>query len=205
MIKMNEILIATNNPGKLREIKELLKSLPIKIIAPRDLEISIEVDEDGKTYFENAYKKAIAYQKASGGVLTLADDSGLEVAALDGLPGINSHRFSAKQNASDLDRRISLLERLLGHPEPWNACFHCEIVIMGSSGNCFRAHGKCEGEIIANERGTNGFGYDPIFYLPQKGKTMAELTDQEKNQVSHRANAIKKALTYLRSLSISEE
>jgi len=163
---------------------------------PSELDITIDVIEDGNSYYENALKKALAFFSSSG-MVTLADDSGLEVEALGGLPGLRSHRFSPILNATDQDRRNHLLQRLESFPRPWLATFHCEIVIVDKSGLVFHSHGTCEGEIIPEERGSNGFGYDPIFFMPDQNATMAELSDQIKNQVSHRANALRAAVPIL--------
>lgn len=198
-MKINNLLIASNNSNKLEEIKAILGDLPVKLLTPSDLGNMIDVSEDGKSYYENALKKALAFFTSSG-MVTLADDSGLEVEALGGLPGLISHRFSPMPNATDKDRRDYLLQRLEPFPRPWLATFHCEIVIVDKSGAIFHSHGICEGEIIPEERGSNGFGYDPIFFMPDHSATMAELSDLVKNQVSHRANALRAAVPILRSV-----
>ena len=195
-MNMNELLIASNNTNKLGEIKAILGDIPVKLLMPSELEITIDVPEDGKSYYENALKKAQAFFALSR-MVTLADDSGLEVDALGGLPGLRSHRFSPIPNATDKDRRDHLLQRLEPFPRPWLATFHCEIVIVDKSGSVFHSHGTCEGEIIPEERGSNGFGYDPIFLMPDHSATMAELSDLIKNQVSHRANALRAAVPIL--------
>jgi XTP/dITP diphosphohydrolase len=196
---MNELLIASNNTNKLGEIKAILGDLQVRLLMPSDLGITIDVLEDGNSYYENALKKAQAFFTHSGRV-TLADDSGLEVEALGGLPGLRSHRFSPIPNATDKDRRDYLLQRLEPFPHPWLATFHCEIVIVDKSGSIFHSHGTCEGEIIPEELGSNGFGYDPIFFMPDQNATMAELSDQIKNQVSHRANALRSAIPILSAI-----
>lgn len=185
---MSELLLATNNPGKLREIQALLADLGIELLTPDQLGIEFQVDETGKSYAENAALKATALARATG-MLTLGDDSGLEVDALDGAPGLHSARFSSKPGATDADRRAYLLQCLQGRARPWRARFRCLIAITSGEQVQF-AEGICEGEIIPEERGSNGFGYDPIFLLPDLGKTMAELTMQEKNYLSHRARAV---------------
>jgi XTP/dITP diphosphohydrolase len=152
----------------------------------------MEVDETGQSYAENAVLKARAFYRASH-MATLADDSGLEVDALGGLPGLRSARFSPLPNASDADRRNYLLSFLREKPRPWKAHFHCTIALVFPNGEPQIAEGECNGEIIPEERGNNGFGYDPIFLLPEMGCTMAELTDQQKNQLSHRARALQAA------------
>jgi XTP/dITP diphosphohydrolase len=196
---MRNILIGTNNKGKVREIKALLHGMDVTLFTLADLGINFEVEEDGNTYAENASKKAITYARASG-MPALGDDSGLEVDALDGMPGLHSHRFNPLPNASDADRRKYLLERLAGKPRPWNACFHATIAVADASGSVELANGTCEGIIIPEERGNNGFGYDPIFFIPVFNRTMAELSMTEKNQVSHRAMAIKNAIPLIKQV-----
>jgi XTP/dITP diphosphohydrolase len=196
---MAKLLLASGNPGKLREIQALLADLGAEIVLPRDLGIHLEVVEDGSTYAENAAQKALAFAQASG-LLTLADDSGLEVEVLDGAPGIYSARYSPKPNATDADRRIHLLQQLRDFPFPWRARFYCTVAMAIPAGKVELAVGICPGEIIPVERGNDGFGYDPIFLLPELGRTMAELTMQEKNTLSHRARAIQAARPLLREL-----
>jgi XTP/dITP diphosphohydrolase len=133
---------------------------------------------------------------------TLADDSGLEVDLLGGQPGLHSARYSPIKNANDADRRKLLLEKLAGKPKPWGAHFKCTVAFINPIGEIFTATGQCNGEIIAEERGQNGFGYDPLFLFPQLGKTMAELDLQEKNMISHRALAIKAILPRLSRLHV---
>lgn len=190
---MKKVLIATTNLGKVEEFRALFASVPIELVTLCDLDVNIEVVEDGTTYQQNAGKKAQAYARESG-LITLSDDSGLEVDALDGAPGIYSARFSVKENATDADRRAYLLSKLADKPQPWTARFHATIAIAYPDNTLLFRDGVCEGEIIREERGVNGFGYDPIFYIPTLKKTMAELTMEEKNQLSHRALAAKKTL-----------
>lgn len=196
---MNELLIASNNTNKLGEIKAILGDIPVRLLMPSDLDITIDVIEDGNSYYENALKKAQTFFTHTG-MVTLADDSGLEVEALGGLPGLRSHRFSPVFNATDKDRREYLLHRLARFARPWSATFHCEIVIVDRAGCISHVHGTCSGEIIPVERGANGFGYDPIFFMPGQNATMAELSDQIKNQVSHRANALRNAVPILSTM-----
>jgi XTP/dITP diphosphohydrolase len=183
------LLIASSNKGKLAEIMALLKDVPLEALLPADAGIHLDVEEDGQTYAENSLKKALAYCAASG-LVTLADDSGLEVDALGGLPGLHSARFSGKPGATDSDRRQFLLEKLKDHPRPWPAAFKSTVVIATPDGRTFTLDGECRGLIIPEERGNNGFGYDPIFLVEGLDRTMAELTMEEKNQLSHRARAI---------------
>ncbi len=193
------ILIATNNKGKVDEIKALLDGLGLALLTPADLGISLDVVEDGQTYAENAAKKAAAFARASG-LVALGDDSGLEVDALGGQPGLHSHRFCPIPNATDADRRKYLLERLDDKPRPWTARFRATVAIALPSGEVKLAAGQCEGKIIPEERGSNGFGYDPIFFIPELGHTMAELEMNEKNCLSHRARAIRNAVPILREV-----
>ncbi|MBC7877134.1 MAG: RdgB/HAM1 family non-canonical purine NTP pyrophosphatase [Anaerolineales bacterium] len=196
---MEKLLIATNNNGKVKELKELLKNTGIELITPFDIGLDLEVDEDGTTYAENAIKKAVAFAHASG-LTSLADDSGVEVEALNGAPGLFSKRYSPKLNASNADRRAYMLENLKGKPRPWKARFHATIAIATSEKDVQVAEGNCYGEIIPEERGTGGFGYDAIFLLPELNKTMAELEQEEKNRFSHRAKAVMNAIPILREI-----
>lgn len=186
---MEKVLLATTNLGKILEMKALLQGLPAEMVTPLDLGLNLDVEEGGETYAENAELKVRAFAKVTG-LLTLADDSGLEVAALGGLPGIRSARFAPEPGATDADRRAYLIQRLHGLPRPWEARFHCTIALAGPFGPVRFAEGECCGEIIPQERGTNGFGYDPLFLIPQLGLTMAELSIEQKNKLSHRARAV---------------
>jgi XTP/dITP diphosphohydrolase len=196
---MLRLLLATNNPGKLHELAPLLDDIPLHIVTPRTLGLQLDVEETGTTYTENARLKAAAFAQASG-LLTLADDSGLEVDALNGAPGVYSARY-AGEAASDADRRAKLLHVLRQVPAPRRARFRCVIAIAQPSGaiDCFE--GVCDGEIILEERGANGFGYDPVFYVPEQKCTMAELPAAVKNQLSHRARAAQAARLFLCTLA----
>jgi len=182
--------MATRNEGKIKELQELLQGLDAEILIPGQLGLNLVIAERGETYLENAAKKAAVYA-AESKLLSLADDSGLEVNALGGAPGIYSARYSPKAGADDKDRRDYLLEQLQDQPKPWTATFHCTVVLATPVGETQFAIGECHGEIVPEERGAGGFGYDPIFMVSNLGKTMAELTMVEKNQVSHRSLAIK--------------
>jgi XTP/dITP diphosphohydrolase len=186
---MKKLLLATNNPGKVDEMRAILANLDLQLLTPSEIGLDLQVSEDGTTYAENATLKAVAFAKASG-LISLADDSGLEVDVLDGLPGLHSHRFAPWPEATDADRRNYLLEMLQGKERPWLAHFHATVALALPEGVVRLASGECRGEIIPDERGSNGFGYDPIFYIPALDKTMAELGMQEKNRLSHRANAL---------------
>jgi XTP/dITP diphosphohydrolase len=194
---MLKLLLASNNKDKIIEIQALLEGMDIRLITPADLRLDLQVEENDESYSENAAHKAASFGKATG-LVSLADDSGLEVDALGGLPGVRSHRFSPKEGATDADRRLYLLERLQGVPRPWSAHFHCTVAVYSPSGETFFAEGNCYGEITPEERGSNGFGYDPIFFVPQFGLTMAELSLEQKNRISHRAVAIRSAFPILK-------
>jgi len=193
------MLLASNNPGKVLEMRELLADLPLELLTPDQLNLQVDVEENGTTYAENAVIKALAYARASR-LLTLGDDSGLEVDLLGGLPGVRSARFSIKPGATDADRRAYLLQRLKPYPPPWLARFRCTIAVATPQDELYLTEGECPGEIIPIERGENGFGYDPIFLLPELGLTMAELRPEEKNRLSHRARAIQAARPLLTKL-----
>lgn len=197
--EMKKLLIATNNKGKVKELQELLKDTGLELVTPADIHLDLEVEEDGTTYAENAAKKAIAFAHASG-LISLADDSGLEVDALNGAPGLYSKRYSPNPNATDADRRTYMIENLRGKPRPWTAHFHATIAIAIPSHGVHIAEGNCHGEIIPEERGSGGFGYDAIFLLTELNKTMAELEMEEKNHLSHRALAIMNATPILEKI-----
>ena len=190
-----DILVATYNLGKAREYRELLGPLDAGLVFPLELGLRIDVPENAATYVENATQKASAHARASG-LITLADDSGLEVDALDGAPGIRSARYTRGQ---DSDRTVALLAALSDAPlEQRTARFRCAIVIDSPDGSRLHAEGVCEGLISGEPSGAGGFGYDPVFYLPEHGCTMAELPPDVKNRISHRARAVEAALPLLR-------
>jgi XTP/dITP diphosphohydrolase len=192
-----KLLVATQNPGKVREFRLLLAPLEATICFPSDLGLSIDVPEDGDTYADNAGQKALAYAQASG-LLTLADDSGLEVDALDGAPGIHSARYTL---GHDADRVAALLAHLRDvPPDQRTARFRCVVVIAPPDGKTHNAEGVCEGRIASEPAGRGGFGYDPVFFLPDYNCTMAQLAQEEKNRISHRARAVEAALPKLRAL-----
>lgn len=196
---MPKLLIATENQGKLREFQELLAGLGYELVTPRQVGLTLNVVEDGDTYAENAGKKARAYAAASG-LVALADDSGLEVEALDGAPGLYSARYHPRPGASDADRRAYMLENLGEKPRPWKAHFHATVAVATPGGELYFAEGNCYGEIIPEERGAGGFGYDPIFLVGGLGYTMAELSMDEKNRLSHRALAVQSAIPILKKV-----
>jgi XTP/dITP diphosphohydrolase len=186
------LLIATTNTGKQREYRELLRSLESELVFPGDLGIDLEVEEDGATYRENASKKALAFARVSD-LPAMADDSGLEVDALGGEPGVRSSRY-AGEGADDPKRRAFLLGKLRAVPAPRAARFVCVIAVALPDGTVAFAEGECRGEIVPAERGANGFGYDPIFQLEGESRTMAEISAEEKNRISHRARAAQAAI-----------
>ena len=193
---MTSLLIATSNPGKQHEYQKLLAPLNLSLHTPRDLGLSIVVHENGNSYTENARIKALGYAQASG-MLTLADDSGLEVDALGGEPGLYSARYAGNK-ANDTDRYRLLLQKLERIPwEKRTARFRCVIVLATPDGKTYSTEGVCNGLIATEPRGNHGFGYDPIFYLPQYGQTMAELPTDIKNRISHRGRALQKMVPIL--------
>ena len=196
---MSKLLIASNNKGKLKEMRLLLQSLDSQLVSPEELGLELEVEESGQTYAENAALKGAAFARESG-LLTLADDTGLEVNALNGAPGLHSKRFSPQPGATDAHRRALLIDRLRDFSPPWEARFCCVIAVVTPSGKTHFFEGECPGEIISQERGRHGFGYDAIFLLPDVGLTMAELELERKNLVSHRARAVQAALPVLKTL-----
>jgi XTP/dITP diphosphohydrolase len=196
---MKKLLIATNNKGKVKEFQDLLKGTGFELVTPADINLNLEVEEDGTTYAENAAKKAHAFAHASG-LVSLADDSGLEVDALDGAPGLYSARYHPKPGANDADRRAYMIENLKDKPRPWTAHFHATIAIAPPEQDVYIVEGNCYGEIIPQERGTGGFGYDPIFLFPELSRTMAELEMEEKNRLSHRAKAVMNAIPILKKI-----
>jgi XTP/dITP diphosphohydrolase len=192
------LLLATNNPGKAAEYRALLEGCGWELVTPRDLALDLEVEEPGGDYAENATIKAEAFAKASG-LVALADDSGIEVEALGGAPGPLSARFGG--DISDAQRAALLLERLKGlPPERRSALFRCLIAVARPEGEVSLFEGQCEGWVAEEPRGESGFGYDPVFLLPERGLTLAELPPEEKNAVSHRGRAARQARALLEGL-----
>lgn len=188
--RIRKFILATRNRGKLKEIREMLADLPFEVLSMEDAGIFESIEESGNTFEENALIKA---RKVSGiaGEIAMADDSGLEVDFLDGKPGVRSSRF-AGEGASDRDRNDKLLRLLEGVPfDKRNARFVCAVAVAFPDGRHFTARGCCEGFISLSARGENGFGYDPIFYLPEYNMTMAQLSSGEKNRISHRGKALR--------------
>jgi XTP/dITP diphosphohydrolase len=195
-----KLLLATNNTGKVSEYRSLLAGIPFDLVTPKELGITMAVEETGATYRENARLKVCA-MAAQSGLLTLADDSGLEVAALQGAPGVLSARY-AGENATNDERIVYLLSKLKDVPlEKRSARFYCVIAIAKPDGTVQFCDGECRGVIAFAASGQQGFGYDPVFYLSEFGKTMAELPADVKNQISHRAIAAQKAKKLLLTMA----
>jgi len=199
---MKRFIVATNNQGKLVELLAILHDLPVELVTLAGAGLKLDVAETGQTYAENATLKAEAAAEASG-LVSLGDDSGLEVAALHGAPGLFSARY-AGPGAGDAARRSKLLEVLRNVQAPRPARFCCVLAVAVPGGETRAFEGTCEGEIIFEERGQHGFGYDPIFYVPAYQRTMAELPPELKNQISHRARATLAAKAYLERLAGKE-
>jgi len=196
---MPKLLLATFNHGKIEEYRILLDGLGYDITRLAEAGIRTVITESLNSYQQNARLKATAYAKLSG-LLTLADDSGLEVDALGGEPGVKSARF-AGETATDAERVSLLLARLVGVPwERRTAHFKCVIAVATPQGRVEICYGECDGMIALEPKGVNGFGYDPVFFLPDQGKTMAELPTSIKNRISHRARACQKVHQVLQRL-----
>jgi XTP/dITP diphosphohydrolase len=219
---IHSLVIATNNHGKLRELRHLLEGMPIRLLSLADAgRESFNVVEDGQTFVENAIKKANAVAEATM-MLTLADDSGLEVDALGGRPGVRSARF-AHARATDAENNAALQEALdeladadpqsgiaLGPimPMTFTARFRCALALVDPFSNDGKPHvveGVCEGEILRTPRGSGGFGYDPLFLVQGQDRTMAELTELEKARLSHRARACEKMKLVLEKVLLARE
>ena len=202
MAETQKLLVATGNPGKLREVSQMLTGMPFEVLSLQDLGISMEVEETGATFAENAILKAKAYC-ASAGALTLADDSGLVVDALDGRPGVRSARYGG-EGLTDPQRVELLLKELVEVPwEKRMARFHCVIALAWPEGRLETVEGVVEGIIQYEPKGTNGFGYDPVFHLPERGCTTAQLETSDKNRISHRGQAVRKAAQLLLKLGVA--
>lgn len=191
-----KLLLATRNEGKKEEIRALLQGSDYEVITLNDLNDGDEVVENGNSFFENALIKAKYYQKKYR-YITLSDDSGLEVEALGGAPGINSARYAGPDHNDKANMNKLLVE--MKDIENRKAAFVCSVVICHDR-FCFKSEGRLEGEIAYEPKGSHGFGYDPIFYLPQLGKTLAELEPEMKNQISHRGQAIRAAIVKLKEV-----
>jgi XTP/dITP diphosphohydrolase len=195
---LKKMLVATRNGGKVREFQYFLGSAGIEVLGLADLSITKDFEENGTTFAENARLKALRYSLEAP-LPVLADDSGLEVAALDGRPGIYSARY-AGEGAGDSDRIEKLLWEMRNHPGSREARFVCALALAQNGRLLLEAEGECRGLVSEHPRGSNGFGYDPIFLFPELGRTYAELTEDEKNRYSHRSNATHALLGKLGSI-----
>ncbi|MGN0329715.1 MAG: XTP/dITP diphosphatase [Kineothrix sp.] len=192
-----KIVFATGNAGKMKEIREILKDLDCEVCSMKEMGIDIPIEENGKTFEENAVIKAEAVAAACGEIV-LADDSGLEIDYLNGEPGIYSARYMGEDTPYSI-KNANLIERLKGVPEDLRgARFVCVIAAVFPDGEVVSTYGEVKGRIAHSERGSNGFGYDPVFFLPEFGRTTAELSDHEKNSISHRGEALRKMKEELR-------
>lgn len=190
---MERIIFATGNAGKMKEIREILGDLNIKVLSMKEAGITLDIEENGSSFEENAIikAKAVAAHPNAHGAVVLADDSGLEIDYLNGEPGIYSARYMGEDTSYRIKNQ-NLMDRLSGVPdEQRTARFVCAIAAVFPDGEIKTALGTIEGKIGYEERGTNGFGYDPIFYLPDMSRSTAQLTPEEKNGISHRGNALR--------------
>ena len=195
---MLEILIATNNLGKVKEIKDILDGHQIKILTMKDFPHLPKIEEDGKTYQENAFKKARKISEYSGKIC-LADDSGLEIEYLKEKPGI----YSSRWGNSDEERINKVLKLLENVPiNKRNAKFVCAVVLVFPDGKTYMVKEECKGSITFSPKGEHGFGYDPIFLVPEYNKTFAELGDKIKNQISHRGKAMRRMVDIINEISV---
>ncbi len=185
-----KVVLATRNRGKISELQTLLRDLGVKVISMDEAGEVPEIIEDGTTFRENAMKKALVVSRATG-LTAIADDSGLEVNALDGRPGVFSARYSG-EGATDRKNYLKLLDEMQDVPDDKRtARFRCVMVACRPDGECISSDGSCKGRIIKEPRGTQGFGYDPVFVPEEDSRTMAELTKKEKNRISHRGRALR--------------
>jgi XTP/dITP diphosphohydrolase len=195
-----EVIVATRNKGKLREFRDALKGLNLRVHGLSDFPDVPEIEEDGQSFTENALKKARFYSGVLG-KLILADDSGLEVDSLKGQPGVRSARY-AGERATSRENNQKLLREMQGVPiSKRGARFRCIIAVRSPGGREVLAEGACKGRIGFKEKGRKGFGYDPLFMLPRDGRTMAELSIVEKNKISHRGKALRKIRKIIQSFS----
>lgn len=195
---MDKIVFATANEGKVKEIKEILKDFPIEVVSMKEMGITADIEENGATFEENSLIKARALAKLTG-LPALADDSGLEVDYLNGEPGIYSARYLGRDTDYDYKNNYIIDKLSEAKGEERSARFVCVISLVLPDGREFVERGVVEGLIGYEQKGENGFGYDPIFYLPEYGKTSAELPPEEKNRISHRG----KALTAMKKLIVT--
>ena len=195
---MKQVVIATKNKGKAKDFEALFQPLGFEVVTMFDVAPDMEIEETGTTFEENAVLKAETLAKELQ-TIVIADDSGLAVDALDGAPGVYSARYAGDHD--DEANIVKVLENLAGVPEDKRtARFMCALAIAGPELETTTVFGTCEGVILEEKRGTNGFGYDPIFFVPALGRAMAELTPEEKGAISHRGNAIRKLADVLPTL-----
>jgi len=196
---MGDLLLASQNPGKLAEMRQLVAGLPFRVVGPREVGILDAPEETGRSFLENAVLKARYYARRSG-LLTVADDSGLSVDALDGGPGLFSSRFGG-EGATDADRNRLLLDTLADVPrEKRGARFTSAVAVARGDEVLFQAQESVEGAIAEEPRGANGFGYDPLFFYPPLGRTFGESRPEDKDRVSHRGKAFARLRRFLESL-----
>lgn len=186
---MKRLIVASNNQGKIKEIKEILKNFNMEVVSLKEANINVDILEDGATFMDNAYKKAYEIYKLTG-EMVLSDDSGLMVEALNGAPGVFSARFAGEHgnDKKNNDKLLALLKDV--EKEDRGARFVCAMVMILGDNKAIKAQGECPGYILKEARGEDGFGYDPLFYIPELEKTFAELTSNEKNKISHRGRAL---------------
>lgn len=197
------LIVATKNKGKLEEVAQLLANFPWEVVSMEEIGIKDEIDESGSTFEENALIKAKSVWKATGETV-IADDSGLEVDYLDGAPGVYSARY-AGEGATDEDKNNKLLGALAGVPaEERTARFVCVIAVVFQNGSSLTVRGTCEGYIATEPAGNNGFGYDPLLYVPEIGLTIAQMGADMKNSISHRGNAMRKMIEEIEGLGLME-
>lgn len=198
---MKKVLIASNNEHKVIEIRDILSKYNFDVLSLNEAHIDIEVEEDGATFMENAYKKASEIYNTCSDYMVIADDSGLMVDALGGAPGVYSARYAGEHGNSKKNNE-KLLKELKGVPEKdRKAKFVCAIVFIIDENTIIKAQGEANGIILEQERGDSGFGYDPLFYVPSYEKTFAELGPEIKNRISHRAEALIKLNEALRKMT----
>lgn len=194
---METVIIASTNQGKLKEFKELMKGLSVEVKSLKDFPEIGDIEENGASFAENAYIKAKAVFDATG-CLSIADDSGLEVDALDGAPGIYSARYAGEEKNDTANNEKLLSEMNVVSDENRGAQFHCAIVAIDQNGTRYDAEGIVRGHILRAPQGENGFGYDPLFYIEEFGRTTAELSMDEKNIISHRGKAVRQIVEILK-------
>jgi XTP/dITP diphosphohydrolase len=199
LTELLKVVLATGNQDKVREIRQILSDAPVELVSLAELPDVTPAEEDGRSFEENALKKAMSVWQQTG-LASLADDSGLEVEALGGEPGVKSARF-AGEDASYADNNRKLLEKLRSvAAEKRKAAFVCVAALITPKGKMIIQRGEVKGRIIEEYRGEGGFGYDPVFYLPDRKKTMAELGPEEKNEISHRAQAFNAMRSFIVAL-----